>query len=144
MEVALPCPVYREIVQAYLHEGWYVLPEHLRNDPLKRGKHCFQPKHHDYREKYAAFLDERCFLLILWVHVDMVISAEFVQETVHFVSCDDVQYAVHKRQGKCVGDRDNVEFSIIDANPDLLVFLGHDNDGAEPGRPLHWAYEADF
>ena len=60
------------------------------------------------------------------------------------MSCDSVQYAVRKWQGKCVGDRDDIEFSVIDAYPDFPVFLGHDDDGAELGRPLHWAYEPDF
>ena len=137
--MALAHPVNRIIIQEYLHKGWDVLTEYFRNDPLERCRRGFQPEHHNHCDEYTRFRYE-CFLfLIFGMHADLVISADAVQKTIHRMPHDSVQHTVCKRYGENVCDYHGVKFSIINVDPNFLVFLGDEDYGAEPCRPFYWS-----
>ena len=72
------CPIYGEIVQKDMHEGWYIFAENFRDGPLEGCWCCLELEHHDYGNIDPLAGDKRYFFMVVGVHAYLVVSTESI------------------------------------------------------------------
>ena len=115
-----------KIVEKDLHEGQDVIVANFDDDTLECGRCRRQSEHHYDCHKNTPFCDKCCLLFVVGVHADLIIPAKSVQKNIALMPC----HTIHKRERKYVCDGRGVQLSVVDANPDLSVFLWDDHDRA--------------
>ena len=115
--------INHEIIKEDLHEGGDEVFENLGDYTLKCGGGRFQTEHHDYCYEYSSLRDESHFLLIIWVHLNLIIATEPIKKAIAIVAGHRIKDAVGEGQWECICDRGGVQFPVIYTDSYLSILF---------------------
>ena len=65
-----------EVIKENLHKSWNIFTKDLHDDSVECCRCRLESEHHYHGNKHPPFGDERCLLLVVGVHPDLIITAE--------------------------------------------------------------------
>ena len=95
---------------------------------LEGSKSITEPKWHHSIGIGPPFCGEDCFGLVLFYNLDLVISAESIQEEIQLIACQCVQQLVCKRDREMILLSVGIQLSKVYIYSQLSIPLGYPNN----------------